>query len=186
MKKWVQLTKEQAMQHKLYGSGGWLIVFYVLFVWNILAAVGHSARVVNEQSGSLGISVLVPSTNPVVFGVQLVDWFQFALYATILFLALTKKTNFRKLSNILLVTFVLLKPLILFLTGNFVELVSFPFYLFFIGCVLLYLNVSKRVRVTYEWMVKSTDTTLTEPPYQSPKPKVAKGSSIGERIEPTF
>ena len=56
MKKWVQLTKEQAMQHKLYGSGGWLIVFYVLFVWNILAAVGHSARVINEQSGSLGIS----------------------------------------------------------------------------------------------------------------------------------
>lgn len=165
MSKWVQLTKAQAKTHKLYGVGGWLILFYIFFVLNMIAGIGqgnqaaHKFFSANDIVGGNPFAFITLDTKT--FGLQLLGWIQCLIYFVVMYFALTANHNFRKYANVLLLGFVFLKPVLLVLTMNFMELIEFPFYLFFIGAVLLYLNLSKRVRVTYDWTVKRTDAFLS-------------------------
>ena len=185
MKSWIQITEHQAINHPLYGVGGWLKFFYILFVLIILRALGHSAGLVYEKTGAVGLSVLLPSKDVAIFGMQLIDWFQIIIYTTIIYFGVTKKESFRRTSNLLLVGFIVIKPLIFLLTGNYLMgMVTLPSHLIFIVTLMLYLNLSKRVRVTYEWAVKSNDTVLTAD--SNTLDNVTNRSSFDNRKEPYF
>lgn len=191
MADWVQLTKEQAKKHKLYGVGGWLIVFYIFFALNLLPGIGHANNAVYQYyrgtPSEVGYNPFAfVTSSEQVFGLQILGWIQFALYLSVFILAVSKNHNFRRVSTVLFVAFVIIKPVTLAVTMNFADFLMFPFYLLFIGVTLLYINLSKRVRVTFDWTVKSTDSFLTSEPDESFKSSVNPTPHLHERKEPTF
>lgn len=151
---WIKITPDEARQHKLYGTSGWLIVF------SIGLLIGIASEFALAHTVGISFGELLSDNNPAIS-----YYLKFAIevlaIVAIYWALFTKAPFFRKFTSGVLVG---LFPLVS-LVGYDLSIPDFGIALvkgaasWAISCAVwvTYLQKSKRVRVTFEHCIQSDD-----------------------------
>lgn len=156
-KDWVYIGPERAKQHKLYGPKNWLAVFAFGLIFGPLREWGEAMSVAREYGLTLGELLTESPTFDTFF--TLVMATHLVINGTLLWMMFTKHPKFRIFGSAGLLASYPLWCLWALVSGfseagKSLALALFPWL---VGCAVwvTYLNVSRRVRVTYEHKVRA-------------------------------
>jgi Zn finger protein HypA/HybF involved in hydrogenase expression len=163
--KWRHVGKETAANHDLYGVSGWLLFFAVGCFLGLLASFGR----VNGAAHSIGMSLgdYLSIAHPSISVVKATLMYEVIGVACIYGMLFSKSKNFRKYTSLLLLCMFPFNVLITLANsyeGSGGALVS-SFFQWAFSCAVWvsYLQLSKRVRVTFEHCVlEDIDDTVTK------------------------
>lgn len=167
--RWIKISKDEAKKHELYGAGGWLLVFAFALLLALLAQLGQ-ARSLAREAG-MGLSELLGLDLPIVGFLKLTVGAQLLQTVAVYWMLAAKPTIFRQATTWFLVA---TGPLVLALqlvgsfpgTGSIAAEEMLPWVLASMVWVV-YLNQSRRVRVTFEHQVRTDNTTNVDAPPSS-------------------
>lgn len=165
MSTWKPISADEAQSHPLFGIGGWLLFFTVSLVFSFLS-IWEAVRA-TAQDAEMSMGELLTSEHPLARFLQIEAALSTLIFVCIAGLLFTKASSFRQATSVLLLAQYPL--LVLNASINHVgrligPVIAIPALAGFIGtCIwVVYLHRSKRVRVTFEHMVR-TDTDATPP-----------------------
>ncbi|MBV7539463.1 DUF2569 family protein [Acidovorax sp. sic0104] len=160
---WIEVSQEEARKHPLYGVRGWLLLFAVGMLLAAVKSLG--------DAGSMAKDAGLTLSQMFELGIPLVRFYKTALGAqvlqttVVLWMMLAKPAAFRVMTSWILI--------IGFPATAVVQLVLAPFdgntatlsemsILWAISCAtsVTYLNLSRRVRVTFEHRIRSDDAMM--------------------------
>ena len=162
-KAWKSISVDEAKESSLYGVGGWLVVFAISVFFGLIVAIGTLHSEANKADSSL--SDFLTIDHPAITfikGVLLVHMFS---VAAIYWLLLTKHQRFRIAASCLLLAawpVTACIGLINTFSGAGVAIGS-SFLPWAISCAVWvsYLNLSRRVRVTFEHLIPEGEREST-------------------------
>jgi len=153
--KWRPIGEEAALSHELYGVGGWLLLFAVGCFLGLLADFGR----VNGDARSIGMSLgdYLSLPHPSVNVLKCVLIYEVVAVACIYWMMFTKSGSFRNYTSLLLLCmlpFMVVISMVNSYEGGGAALAS-SFIRWAISCAVWvsYLQLSKRVRITFEHCV---------------------------------
>lgn len=153
--KWRPIGEEAALSHELYGVGGWLLLFAVGCFLGLLADFGR----VNGDARSIGMSLgdYLSLPHPSVNVLKYVLIYEVVAVACIYWMMFTKSGSFRNYTSLLLLCmfpFMVAISMANSYEGGGSALAS-SFIRWAISCAVWvsYLQLSKRVRITFEHCV---------------------------------
>lgn len=165
---WVYVGKEQAMRHKLYGVGGWLLLLQIIVVVGLLASLGTASTF---EDHILAGGYIPPHLNPAKF----VDYLYFLVFLNaaqaVAFFCLLyfKPKNSRKILIVLSAANLPIIFIVSVLFGSYQDfhylyfrqenLYSVLTYLVWTVVLVGYFYKSKRVRCTFDHSVKQSDVS---------------------------
>lgn len=163
--KWRHIGEEAALEHELYGVGGWLLLFAVGCFLGLLADFGR----VNGDAHSIGMSLgdYLSISHPSINALKVVLFYEVVAVACIYWMMFAKSRGFRTYTSWLLLVmfpFMVVVSMANTYEGVGAVLVS-GFIRWAIGCAIWvsYLHLSKRVRVTFEHCVLDETEVPPEP-----------------------
>jgi Zn finger protein HypA/HybF involved in hydrogenase expression len=181
--KWRYVGKETAAAHELYGVGGWLLFFAVGCILGLLVDLGR----VNTDARSMGLSAgdYLSIPHPSISLAKATLLFEVIAVMSIYWMMFIKSVNFRRYASLLLLSMfpvVCLVALANSYEGVGAVLVS-GFIRWAVSCAVWvsYLQLSKRVRVTFEHCIpEGSEDAVTQKQVASPpdaKPLVAAATT---------
>ena len=172
--KWVPVPKYVAKQHKLYGVWGWLLAFVIGTVIGWFLNFGQMADVAGKAGLTLG--EFLSMEHPVASYFKGLIWLVSAHTAIVVVMAAMKARNFRTVVFWLLVG---MGPAIWILALanegiNAGEVIIGTIFAWLLTCAVwgTYLQRSRRVRVTFEHMVRATEVPESGEPQPRQEPEV--------------
>lgn len=173
-KQWLTVAPEEARQNKLYGIGGWLIVFLVSLLLGVLTHIGQ----VSTMAASAGITLgqLFRTDHPFVTLLKVEFGIHFLMIAAIFYCLFTKHPKTRNIVTIALAAnwpaAMLASAIIPHGMHGELGLAYFQgFVQWVMTCAIWisYFQRSERVRVTFEYSILS-NATPNSPSYQASSP----------------
>jgi len=159
---WIEVSEEQARKHPLYGLGGWLLLFAIGMLLAPIKALGDASS--TAHAAGMSLSEMLELGIPVVRSYKIAIGAQVLQTAAVLWMMLAKPAAFRPVTSWILI--------IGFPATAAVQLVLTPFdgsaammgemsMLWALSCAIwvTYLNLSLRVRVTFEHRIRSEGAT---------------------------
>jgi hypothetical protein len=163
--KWVRIDKEAALSHELYGVGGWLLLFAAGCFLGLLADFG---RVIGDAR-SIGMSLgdYLSVSHPSISALKVVLFYEVVAVACIYWMMFAKSGGFRTYTSWLslgMFPFMLVVSMANTYEGVGAVLAS-SFIRWAISCAVWvsYLQLSKRVRVTFEHCVLDETEVMPKP-----------------------
>ena len=163
MAKWQKIPLKEAKQHKLYGIRGWLAALAIPIILQGLISflIIYSVLSKKTEVAGMPLSELLSIDEPHITFVKLVVGYQILTTIIILFAFLTKTSGFRALftwTNIAYFPYV-------FVAGynnefdGVMDILLQEFFPWILTCAIFvtYVQLSKRVRVTYERSIRSDE-----------------------------
>jgi hypothetical protein len=173
-RRWIPVGRQGAEAHPLYGVRGWLLAILVLHSLGLLLVLVTQGADLLRIARRIGIFFELD----IVLGLLMVGLLQLVvLQAYMLYLGFLRQPGFRAWALVLMVLSIALDlGLMLYLSahGGAHDPDSLLIDFLQIGislATLAYLAVSRRVRVTYQWLVSADDPALaavTQPPPAPP------------------
>lgn len=158
--KWEVVAFEDAKNHELYGVKGWLLVYATVCAFGIISAWGKIKIFAYESGISVSDAIYSSSPTMKLFLVNLM--IRLSLNLIIIYLLFTKNSKFRIYATVFsfaewpLIAIVGLSSVS---SGVFIfeQLTQwFMVWLLYLVIFVPYLNISKRVRITFENSIRST------------------------------
>jgi len=182
--KWRYVGKETAATHELYGVGGWLLFFAVGCMLGLLADLGR----VNADARSMGLSAgdYLSIPHPSITLTKATLLFEVIAVMAIYWMMFFKSVNFRRYASLLLLsTF----PVVcLVALANSYEGVGAVLASGFIrwavscGVWVSYLQLSTRVRVTFEHCISEEPLKIQNPNQSIISPGPEQASTIAPAV----
>jgi Protein of unknown function (DUF2569) len=180
---WVKIAPSLAKSHSLYGVKNWLAVF----AFGVLFGLARELADVGEAARRAGISLtdFLAADHPSIVFLRFVLLAEAGVVVAIYWLLFTRSPHLRKAASALLL---LSWPLIAMVgvttqgadVGEALALSMFP-WIFSCAVWVSYLNISRRVRVTFENLVIESDSILSRneprPTESIPGPPAAVAST---------
>lgn len=181
---WTKISEVEAKSHRLYGVNGWLLLFAILMPFSVLLNFGFLRG--EAWTAGVTVSALLSLDHPAVTFIKLSLGLQIVYCVVMLSLLITKSAAFRQITSWSLLAYY---PLIVLASlGNPFEgqgqgLAQAALQWVF-SCVvwITYLQRSRRVRVTFEHRVLTTElggavaTADSKMPSESPAALVSQGT----------
>lgn len=152
---WNIVSPEEAKFHALYGIKGWLALFVVVLVFSFLGPIGS----INYAAQNAGLSLiqLLSIEHPATTVLKVTIVINLIAFVIIMWLLVIKHEAFRLVTTGVIIAKILLTLLLGVMTPDktmgsalAIDLITITFW----GTVwIIYLNLSKRVRVTFEHSV---------------------------------
>lgn len=161
---WINISEDEAKGHELYGARGWLMVFAFALLLALLAQLGQ-ARSLAHDAG-MDLSELFGLDLPLVGFLKLTLGAQLLQAVVVYWMLAAKPAIFRPAATWILVA---TGPVVFALqlvgsfpgTGSIATEEMLPWVLSSAVWVV-YLNQSRRVRVTFEHQIRSDNTTSVD------------------------
>ena len=158
---WTPISETDAKKHKLYGVRGWLLVFAIGLFLNLLRELGSLSGEARQAGMTLG--QLLSISHPAVTFIKVYWLALISLVVLVYWMMATKATAFRRLTSWILLGFTPVTVLIgvsnsFYGPDNAVQaLIGWA-----VSCAVwvTYLNRSRRVRVTFEHLMRENAQTL--------------------------
>ncbi len=156
---WTVIPEIEAKKHELYGVGGWLLLFAILLPVSLLAFWGTLAG--EARSLGVGVGDLLAVDHPAITHIKISLGVQTALVIVVSWLIVQKSSAFRVVTTWLLLSYypvVVLVGMANPFDGQVQGLVQAGIG-WVVSCAIwvTYLQRSRRVRITFEQMVRLAD-----------------------------
>lgn len=170
---WIEVSEEEARKHPLYGVGGWLLLFAIGMLLAPIKSLGDASSM--ARAAGMSLSEMFDLAIPVVRCYKIALGAQVLQTTVVLWMMLAKPPAFRPVTSWILI--------LGFPATAAVQLVLAPFegsaamvgemsMLWALSCAIwvTYLNLSRRVRVTFEHRIRSDGATNTVVPAPATAP----------------
>jgi len=162
---WAKVSPDQARQHKLYGVGGWLLVFAIGSALGVLKSYG----MLGGEAAKAGMTIgqLLDIDHPAITFAKITMWLEGIALAVLYWALFTKQSAFRIIATVIAAGLFPLQAVIGFSNpfeglGNAMAVGMLQWI---VSCAiwLSYLHRSRRVRVTFEHCVRSDEISSSPP-----------------------
>lgn len=185
---WTRIPATDAVRHPLYGVKNWLIVFALGILLGLIRELGTLKA--EAHGAGMTLSDFLSIEHPAVTYIKVVLGLNIAIVAVIYWALFTKHPSFRVIASSLLLAswpIAALLGLVIPFEGLGATL-GLSFFPWAISCSVwvTYLQRSRRVRVTFEYLVRS-DELATQPHPQSPLPSPTsynEGPTVSSKGQP--
>jgi hypothetical protein len=156
---WTKISPDQARQHKLYGVGGWLLVFAIGSALGFLKSFGMLAG--EAAKAGMSIGQLLDIDHPAMTFAKTSLWLEGIALAILYWALFSKQSSFRVIATVIAAGLFPLEAVIGF-SNQFEglgEAVAIGMFQWVFSCAiwLSYLHRSRRVRVTFEHCIRSDE-----------------------------
>ena len=182
-KSWKSVSAAEAAVHPLYGVKNWLVVFAIGVLFGLLREIGSLSG--EALKAGISVTALLSVDHPATNFLKITLALETVAVAVIYFLLFTKHPQFRPVTTGLLLGLFPVVVLLGFLNpfDGLGSAIAMSFFSWAISCAVwvTYLNRSRRVRVTFEHLIRVDKPGLSIMVQPGADPTIGSTSAVAPR-----